>query len=312
MPSPAIRVGVSIGRPSDGETWAQTAREIESCGFHSLWVADHLVDGLYSPFTALAWAAAATERLVVGPLVLANDFRHPVIVAREAATLASLSDGRFVLGLGAGHMKFEYDEAGNAYDDDRLRVDRFIEAVEVIDALRNGATLDYAGGHYRVGGHTMYPAVRFPLLVGGNGPRVLATGARHADIVQFTGFSPREGGTRNDLGNLRSSRLDEQVALVRSEAGERFGSIELSALVQRMVVTDDATSAAGELATQFGVSVDDIVDCPYIFIGSATGIAELLRERSERFGITSWVVLSLRPGVDGPPSTLAEVLAALT
>jgi probable F420-dependent oxidoreductase len=311
MPSPPIRVGVSIGSPGDGETWAQTARHVESCGFHSLWVADHLVAGLYSPFTALAWAAAATERLVVGPLVLANDFRHPVIVAREAATLASLSEGRFVLGVGAGHMKFEYDEAGITYDDDRPRVDRFIEAVEVIDALRDGTKVDYAGEHYRVSGHTMYPATRFPLLVGGNGSRVLTAGARHADIVQFTGFSPREGGTRNDLGNLRSSRLEQQVAFVRSEAGERFASIELSALVQRMVVTDDATSAASELATQFGVSVDDIVDCPYIFIGSATGIAELLRERSERFGITSWVVLSLRPGIDGPPSTLAPVLSAL-
>jgi probable F420-dependent oxidoreductase len=306
----AIRVGVSIGEPNDGETWAQTARQIESYGFHSLWLADHLVDGLYSPFTALAWAAATTERLVVGPLVLANDFRHPVIVAREAATLASLSDGRFVLGLGAGHMKFEYDQAGIAYDDDRVRVDRFVEAVEVIDALRRGRKVDHAGTHYQVH-HTIFPISRFPILVGGNGRRVLAAGARHADIVQFTGFSPRQGGTSNDLGNLRSSRLDAQVALLRSEAGERFGSIELSALVQRMVVTNDVSAAAGAMAAQFGVSADDVLDCPYIFIGSATGIADLLRERSERFGITSWVVLSLRPGVDGPPSTLAPVLATL-
>jgi probable F420-dependent oxidoreductase len=255
MRSPAIRVGVSIGRPSDGETWAQTARQVESCGFHSLWVADHLVDGLYSPFTALAWAAAATERLVVGPLVLANDFRHPVIVAREAATLASLSDGRFVLGLGAGHMKSEYDEAGITYDDDRPRVDRFIEAVEVIDALRNGAKIDHAGAHYRVSGHTMYPAGRFPLLVGGNGARVLTAGARHADIVQFTGFSPREGGTRNDLGNLRSSRLDQQV--VRALAGREVRVDRVETLVQRMVVTDGARARPSWPV--FGVSGDDIL-----------------------------------------------------
>jgi probable F420-dependent oxidoreductase len=311
MPVSSIRVGVSVGVPTDGETWTQTARQIESCGFHSLWIADHLVDGLYSPFTALAWAAAATEHLVVGPLVLANDFRHPVIVAREAATLTEISGGRFVLGIGAGHMRSEYDEAGIAYDEDRPRVDRFIEAVEIIDALRAGSPLDHAGAHYQVSGHTLYPAVRFPLLVGGNGPRVLTAGARHGDIVQFTGFSPRDGGTRTDLGNLRSSRLDGQVAFVREQAGERFGSIELSALVQRMVVTDDAHGIAATLATQFGVSADDILDCPYIFIGSASGIAELLRERSARFGITSWVVLSLRPEVDGPPSTLASVLSAL-
>jgi probable F420-dependent oxidoreductase len=310
MSPSAIHVGVSMGQPNAGETWAQTARQVESCGFHSLWIADHLVDGLYSPFTALAWAAAATERLVVGPLVLANDFRHPVIVAREAATLASLSDGRFVLGVGAGHMKFEYDEAGIAYDDDRQRVDRFVEAVEVIDALRSGTKVDYAGAHYQVSGHALYPAARFPLLIGGNGTRVLTAGARYADIVQFTGFSPREGGTRNDLGNLRSERLDAQVALVRDRAAERFASIELSALVQRMVVTDDANGVAGDLAAQFGVSVADILDCPYVFIGSAAGIADLVRERSERFGITSWVVLSLRAG-DGPPSTLAPVLSAL-
>jgi probable F420-dependent oxidoreductase len=310
MPSRTIRLGVSIGRPNEGETWAETARQVESCGFHSLWVADHLVDGLYSPFTALAWAAAATERLVVGPLVLANDLRHPVIVAREAATLTELSGGRFVLGLGAGHMKFEYDEAGIAYDDDRLRVDRFVEAVEVIDALRNGGKVGYLGTHYQVSGHTLYPQGHFPLLVGGNGARVLTVGARHAEVVQFTGFSPRQGGTRNDLGNLRSERLDEQVALVREQAGERFASIELSALVQRMVLTDDATGAADELAAQFGVSVADVLDSPYVFIGSADTIADLLWERSERFGITSWVVLALRPG-DGPPSTLAPILSAL-
>ncbi len=311
MPLPPIRVGVSIGEPVRGESWARTARHIESCGFHSLWVADHLVAGLYAPFTALAWAAAATEHLVVGPLVLANDFRHPVIVAREAATLAELSGGRFVLGLGAGHMKVEYDEAGIAYDDDGRRVDRFVEAVEVIDALRSASSVDYQGAHYRVSGHTMYPAVRFPLLVGGNGTRVLTAGARHADIVQFTGFSPRDGGARNDLGNFRSDRLDQQVALVRSQAGSRFASIVLSALVQQMVVTDDLRGTADALATQFGVSVDDILDCPYLFVGSATGIADQVRERRERFGITSWVVLSLRPGVDASPSDLAPVLAAL-
>ena len=104
------RVGVSIGRPSDGETWAQTSAQVESCGFHSLWVADHLVDGLYSPFYCAGVGGGGDRAPRRSALVLANDFRHPVIVAREAATLASLSDGRFVLGLGAGHMKSEYDE----------------------------------------------------------------------------------------------------------------------------------------------------------------------------------------------------------
>ena len=310
MPERPIRLGVSVGRPRTGSTWAQTAREIETIGFHSMWVADHLVDDLYSPFAALAWAAASTERLVVGPLVLANDFRHPVIVAREAATLAELSGGRFVLGLGAGHMRFEYEEAGIAYDDDATRVDRFVEAVEVIDALRGGGSVDHAGRHYRVKGHHIYPATRFPLLVGGNGRRVLTTAARRADIVQFTGFSPRDGGTRNDLGNMRSARLDRQVAEVRAEAGGR--PIELSALVQRMTVTDDPAGATAATAAQFGVPVEAIRDCPYIFVGKPEQIADLLHERSERFGITSWIALSLREGIDGPPSSLAPVIARLS
>jgi alkanesulfonate monooxygenase SsuD/methylene tetrahydromethanopterin reductase-like flavin-dependent oxidoreductase (luciferase family) len=196
MPVPPIRVGVSIGEPDRGESWARTARHIESCGFHSLWVADHLVAGLYAPFTALAWAAAATEHLVVGPLVLANDFRHPVIVAREAATLAELSGGRFVLGLGAGHMKVEYDEAGIAYDDDGLPVDRFVEAVEVIDALRSASPVDYQGAHYRVSGHTMYPA----------------SGAGHQDAAEMAArrtapLSPRPARSlRRDPRAVRASR----------------------------------------------------------------------------------------------------------
>lgn len=307
---PAVELGVSIGQPITGETWAGTARRIEEIGFHSLWLADHLVPELYSPFTALAWAAASTTRLVVGPLVLANDLRHPVIVAREAATIAELSGGRFVLGLGAGHMRFEYDEAGIAYDDDRTRVERFVEAVEVIDDLRAGGPIFFDGAHYHVH-HTLFPATRFPILVGGNGRRVLTVAAERADIVQFTGFSPRQGGTRNDLSNMRSARLDEQIAFVRERAGDRAGSLRLSALVQRVVLTDDRERALAELASQFGVAVDDLDDCPYVYVGSAEEIVDQFRVRSERFGITLWVALSLREGVDASPDALGAVLARL-
>lgn len=167
-----FRFGVSMSTASSSGEWQARARRAEQLGYSALLIPDHLTECL-SPWTALAAAAAATERLRVGTFVLNNDFRHPVLVAREAATLDLLSGGRLELGLGAGHMRREYDEAGIGFDSAGVRVDRLGESLAIIKSLLAGDEVDYEGSHYRVRGHTIWPrlARRPPIIVGGNGDR---------------------------------------------------------------------------------------------------------------------------------------------
>ena len=210
-------------------------------------------DRLPGAIPALVAAAHATKDLRVGTMVLNNDFRHPVLVAREAATLDLLSDGRLELGLGAGHMKSEYDQAGLSFDPGGTRVERLTEAVVIVKGLLAGEPLTFSGRHYRVTGHRIHPLPvqrpHPPIVVGGNAPRLLSLAGREADIVGLTGITFRQGGTQPDVSAWRTVTVDERIAVVRESAGERYEHLELNALVQRVVVTDDRHRAAQELAT---------------------------------------------------------------
>src|SRR5437870_13395014 len=143
-----FRFGVNVRTAGSHAEWAEKARKVERLGYSVLLVPDHLAE-LLAPFPALAAAAAATTRLRVGTGVLNNDFRHPVLTAREAATLDVLSDGRFELGLGAGHMRSEYEQAGLAFDAGVTRVERLAEAVTIVKRLLKGETVTFTGRHYR-------------------------------------------------------------------------------------------------------------------------------------------------------------------
>src|ERR687887_2757499 len=171
-----FRFGVTVGRASSRAEWAEKARTLEDLGYATLTVPDHLTD-LLAPMPALVSAAAATTHLRVGTNVLNNDFRHPVLVAREAATVDLLTEGRFQLGLGAGHMQAEYDQAGWRFDAGGTRVERLAEAVTIIKGLFSGEPVTFAGRHSRVTNHTIHPLPIQqpppPLLIGGNGRRLL-------------------------------------------------------------------------------------------------------------------------------------------
>ncbi len=305
-----FRFGVSTGHAPDRARWQERARLAESAGFDILLIPDHLVAGLFPPMIAAQSAADATERLHVGSFVLNNDFRHPVLVAREAAALASLSDDRFELGMGAGHMKAEYDQAGIDFHDAAARVGRLAEAIDVMRQLWSGEPCTFAGEHYRVTDHQI-EAVSVPLLIGGNGTRLLRLAARQADIVGFTGFSPTVDGSGVRLERFTSRGLEQRVALVREAAGERFDSLELNALLQRVQVTTDRRAAAQAMAGRVGVEVHDILDSPFILLGTHDQMAEQLIERRERFGISYWVTFGERPGSEQTLDTLAPVIERL-
>jgi len=285
-----FRFGVSIRGASTPKEWRHKARQAEAAGFDTLLTADHLVDGMLAPLTSLVVAAEATARIRIGTLVLNNDFRHPVVLAREAATVDLLTDGRLELGLGAGHMKVEYDEAGISYDPAAMRVGRLDEAAQILRLLWDGTALDFAGEYYKVEGSRCFPLPSqnpLPLLIGGNGRRVLSVAARSADIVSFTGFSQIEGTRDVNPTHFTRQGLTTQGGWVRAVAGVRAIRLELSTLVQGVTLTGDRRSTAQDLQPLLpSLSVDDILDSPYGLIGTAQQIADQLRQQRELLGIS--------------------------
>jgi probable F420-dependent oxidoreductase len=286
----AFRFGVSVWGATSASEWREKARQAELAGFDVLLIPDHLVDGMFPPLIPLILAAEATERLRVGTLVINNDFRHPVVLAREAATVDLLTDGRLELGLGAGHMKLEYDQAGLTFEPPGVRVSRMAESAEIIRSLLCGDEVTFYGRFYSVSAHRCYPRPhqeRVPLLVGGNGRRVLATAARLADIVGFTGFSQVEAKQEVNPTHFTDAGLVEQVGWVRDDAGDRFDQLELSLLVQGVTLTEDRGGVAAELQPLVPqLSIDDILSSPYSLVGTAAQIAEQLQERRDRLGIS--------------------------
>jgi len=307
-----IRFGVSGAFSGDPQRWAETARRAEAIGFDVLHIADHLVASALAPFAAAGVALGATERLHVGTLVLNNDFRHPVIVAREAATLGLLSGGRFELGLGAGHMKFEYDEAGIAFDPAAVRVERMAEAAVIVRGLLAGDDVTFHGTHYRVEGHRLgaVPA-RTPLLIGGNGRRVLQTAAQVADIVGFTGFLPSEDGSGSRLTHLDGDGVARRVAVVREAAGSRFGDLELQVLVQYVCVTERRQAEAERIAERWKIPIETVLDSPFLMLGTVGHIAEQILGWRERLGVTAFATFATRPESDQRLDTLEPVIAAV-
>lgn len=291
-----FRFAVNVRSAGSWSEWAEKARRLEALGFDILNVPDHLAD-MPAPFPALTAAAAATTRLQVGTNVLNNDLRHPVLVAREAATVDLLSGGRLRLGLGAGSIRAEYQEAGIHFDRGGVRVARLAEAVAIIKGLFVGERLTFAGEYYSVRDHLIAPLPvqrpHPPLLIGGNGPQLLSLAASEADIVSLSGITFRDGGASPpDLSGWRAASVDGRLALIRRAAGEeRFAQLEIEALVQRVIVTDDRRRAAAELATRWPqLSADEVLEAPYVLIGSVEEIVANLKVRRERWDISSYTV----------------------
>lgn len=287
-----FRFGVSVWHVASRADLAEKAKKIEALGYDTLNFPDHLNERI-APLPALVAAAEATSRLRVGTSVLNNDLRHPVLVAREAAAVDLLTDGRLQLGLGAGSIRSEYDQAGLRFEAGRVRVERLAEAVAVIKGLLKGEEVTFSGTYYQIDRHTIAPLPiqkpHPPILIGGNGPRLLALAARQADIVGFSGIDFRDGGASPpDVSAWRAAAVDERVRLVREAAGkERYAFLELNALVQRVIVTEDRYAAAEELALRWSaLSADDILQSPYLLVGTVDQMVEDLELRRQRWGIS--------------------------
>jgi probable F420-dependent oxidoreductase len=279
-----------------GRAWADQARRVEDLGYSTLLMPDHFGDQL-APVPALAAAAAATTSLRVGSLVFGNDYRHPVVLATEAATLDVLSEGRFELSLGAGWMRTDYEQAGIAYDPPPVRVDRFEEAVQVLQGLlHTDGPFSFDGSHYQVADLALLPRPFQrpgpPLTIGGGGKRVLTFAARHADVVSIN-VNLRDGtGGPETAPNATPERTREKIAWVKEAAGARFDSIELNSLIGFVMLTDDASSIVDAMAPHFGIDTEDALHIPLALIGTLDEMTEELRWRREEYGISYWSIES--------------------
>ncbi len=273
-----FRFGVINETPLPAEDWIRHVRRIEDIGYSTFLIRDHFVPDFFgeqfAPLIALTAAAAATTRLRVGTLVLDNDYRHPVMLAKEAATLDLLSGGRLELGLGAGWLQREYDVAGMAYDRAGVRIDRLTEAIRVIKGLFGDEAFEFAGEHYAVGGLDIFPKPvqrpHPPLLIGGGKRRLLTLAGREADIVGLLTTSVATGTVVDDPHERTVSAVRQKLGWIRDGAGERFDQIELS-LIPTLIVTEDRLSTAEHLIAERGwdgMTGDDVLSMPSLLIGS--------------------------------------------
>lgn len=288
-----FRFGVQSKTASSRADWIELARRIEDQGYSTLTMPDHFDDQL-APNVALMAAADATDRLRIGALVWCNDYRHPVVLAKEAATLDLLSEGRLELGIGAGWMRSDYDEAGMAYDRPGLRIERMVETVQILKGLFAEGPFSYDGRHYTISGldGTPKPVQRPypPFLIGGGGPRFLRLAGQLADIV---GINPNlsAGAITPDVGtDATAERYREKISWVREAAGSRFDEIELQVRAFFVIVTDDRQGTADALAGGVGLTADEALASPLGLIGTAEQITETLIERREAYGFSYVVV----------------------
>lgn len=292
----AFRFGLSKSRATNVGEYREAAIRAEGAGYDVMLCADHL--GALSPTVALATVAATTDRLRLCALVLNNDFRHPVLVAQEAATLDLMSGGRYELGIGAGWNIPEYAESGIEFHPAGVRIDRMGEAIEILRQLFAGDVVSYAGEYYTVTDHQLAPrplqGAGLPVLVGGNGSKVLGVAARHADIVGLTGFSMTPAGPR--LSHLTVAGIGERIAQVRDQAGDRANALEFNALVQHVEVAGDRRSIAEKLAEEVSedatdpVDFDVLLDSPFYLFGTESQLVEQLRHIRHRTGISYFTI----------------------
>jgi len=278
----------------------ETTRRAEGAGFATFLLRDHFIAEPFghqlAPLAALATAAAATATLRVGNLVLCNDYRHPVLLAKEVATLDLVSGGRFELGLGAGFSRPEYEAAGLPYDPPGVRVGRLAEALQVVKGVFGAAPFTFAGRFYTVTNLEAFPKPvqqpHPPILVGAGGRRMLAIAAREADIIGMQTATPGTGRRVPDPTGLLAETIAEKIDWVRQEAGTRFANLELS-IVGSVIIAENRREAAERLVHARGwegLSADKVFEMPSIFIGSVDQIVNEMQGRRERYGISYYVV----------------------
>jgi probable F420-dependent oxidoreductase len=316
-----FRFAVQAFGASCAKEWREKARRAEALGYSALQLADHFLgpgpalEATHHPLQelaavpAMAMAAEATSRLRIGCRVFCVDYRLPVVLAKEAATLDLLSDGRLELGLGAGWLRGEYEAVGLRFDPPAARIARLAEVVRALKAFFAGEPIEIDGGELRWSGFSGCPRPvqrpHPPITIGGGGRRVLELAAREADVVSLN-FDNRSGviGPAG-LRSATAERTAEKVGWVREASGPRHASIELEIGAYFTFVTDRPEPIVEGMAKSFGVPAEEMRRHPHALFGDASEIAEELERRRESYGI-SYVTVA-----DAALEAFAPVVARL-
>jgi len=290
-----FRFGVMVTNVGSGKEMSELARRAEGLGYSTLFVPDHFVDHQLAPTVALAHAAAVTDTLRIGPLVLGNDYKHPVVLAREVGSLDLLSDGRLELGIGAGWMTVDYEKAGMTLDRPGVRIARLAESITILKGLLADGPFTFHGEHYRVtdldGQPKPVQRPHPPFLIGGGGPKILALAAKEAQIVGINANLRSGEPTSPDAAHsLVPAATDEKLATLRAAAGDHFDDLEIQTLVGFVHETDDAAGIVEGMAGAFGVTPDDARMAPVTLVGTQGEMVELLEARRARWQMSYHVV----------------------
>jgi len=283
-----IRFATQTGGAPSAEEWFARAKRLEALGYDTLAMPDHMIGGAWAAMPALAALAPATTKLRFGTLVVDNDFRNPVVFAREVAVLDVVSGGRFELGLGAGWLDRDYQGTGIAFDRGRVRVARLAEAVTLMKRLFTEEQVDFSGTYYSVTKAECRPKTvqqpHPPLMIAGGGPEILALAAREANVIAIVPAGiTGTGKLTNDAVTLET--LKRQADLVRREAGEREDEIEFSMFLD-CVITDDRATKIAEMAAIAKVDPDLITRSAYRGIGTIDAIRDHVRMLRQQVGMT--------------------------
>jgi probable F420-dependent oxidoreductase len=293
LPTRPFRFGIQVKSTGSRGEWVELARRVESLGYSTLTMPDHF-DEQFAPIPALQCAADATTTLRLGAAVHDNDYKHPLVLAKELATLDVLSDGRLQLGLGAGWLRADYDWSGIPYDAPGVRISRFVEALSVIRSAFAPGPCSFSGEHYTITDYNGLPKpvqTNVPLLIGGGGPRVLKFAARNADIVGVNSTMTSGAVDQAMFDTMTAEAVDAKVAIVREAAAEagRLDAIEMSIRAFMVFVTDDVDKALDTLAEFTGMPRTLIARSPFALIGPVPKIVEELQARRDQWGF-SYVV----------------------
>jgi probable F420-dependent oxidoreductase len=297
IPHRPFRFCMLTGGAETRQEWIDRACRAEDLGYDSLLFGDHVHNAM-APIAAISAGAAHTRTLRFGSYMFGNDFRHPLLLAQEAATLDVVSDGRLDLGMGTGYMHYDYNQLGLVLDSPGVRIDRLEEAVCIMKGYFAGQPYEHIGKHYQVKVNAISPAPvqkpHPPILMGGGGKRMITLAAREANVVSFNPRTTREGWF--DFQSITAEATDQKLGWYMDAAGDRVGEIELSMIVPLVKITDherEAVECVKQMMRDFGfpetLTLDQVRESPHIYTGSLQAVREKFHRNRERFGVSHYV-----------------------
>lgn len=288
MTTRPFRFGAKATRASSGKEWADLARNAESLGYDSFQIDDHF-GGMLAATPAIMAAACATETIKVGHHVAGVDFRNPVSFAKEAATIDLLSDGRFIMGIGAGWSKDDYAASGIHQENAVTRIERLDEAVQIFRGMWGEGKFSFDGKHFQVAEIDGYPkpAHAIQVLIGGGGQKMLTLAAQRADIVGINPKIVARSINPRSMATAAADVVDEKVGWIKEAAGSRFDDLELQMQIFVTAVTDNPDDMISKLAPAFGLPPEVVASAPFFQIGTVDQIKENLQQMRERWGISN-------------------------